>query len=448
MSTSNRQVQFRSAVETFLAERRNTKLEKLAPDDPKYQALVAQFKPEAWLEDAAKRAGQIQAVTHTLKAIHPDARGTNLFKAPDTLPDRPLVGSHVLITGFATDVVGNAAALDVYKFLKVEVDGRTLLDWMLDGDQDLRAALSEDPAKADEWIHAFTGLVRTRGDVASHSRAKQLYWLVGNDPHQDGSYHLLAPLYASSLAHRVHADINEARFGDQPKEARTARREGKDHPHGYAEYRGLAVQKLGGTKPQNISQLNSERGGNNYLLASLPPSWETVEVRRPWFVDSVFPLLARRPIARQLLNELRRFLRTDPSPTMPTRDRRDELTDQLVDELLCYASELRELLQPGWSADPNCRLVNGERLWLDPWRAVDDAPFRADWLAGNWADEIGQRFGRWLNGQLKSEQLPMGDIEQRHWRDELIDDQTWSAVLDKIRHTLESDAKAQAGGAA
>ena len=49
-----------------------------------------------------------------------------------------------------------------------------------------------------------------------------------------------------------------------------------DHVEAYA---SLAVQELGGTKPQNISQLNSERRGDNYLLASLPPVWKTVAVQ-------------------------------------------------------------------------------------------------------------------------------------------------------------------------
>lgn len=68
----------------------------------KRQALHQQFQPATWLADAARRAAQIQAVTHLLKPIHPEAKGTNLYCPPATL------GSE-----FAGDVVGNAAALDV-----------------------------------------------------------------------------------------------------------------------------------------------------------------------------------------------------------------------------------------------------------------------------------------------------------------------------------------------
>ncbi|ERO62439.1 hypothetical protein P308_04240 [Pseudomonas piscis] len=86
-----------------------------------------------------------------LKATHPDARGSSLHVAPQTLPRHREVGSHMLGSDYAQDIVGNAAALDVYKFLKLEVEQRRLLDWLLEDDADLLAALSPDPALAQSW---------------------------------------------------------------------------------------------------------------------------------------------------------------------------------------------------------------------------------------------------------------------------------------------------------
>lgn len=169
----NRRAQ--AAIVTFLRERLDTKLSKLPDDDPIRDSLISRFEPEAWLEDAAGRVRQIQAVTHSLKAIHPDARGTNLYVDPAGMPARREVGSHVLGAGFASDVVGNAAALDVYKFLKLEVDGCTLLDWLLVDDPAVVLALSSDELKAREWQSAFVSLTQARDDeVASHALAKQM----------------------------------------------------------------------------------------------------------------------------------------------------------------------------------------------------------------------------------------------------------------------------------
>jgi CRISPR-associated protein Csy1 len=443
----DRRAQLRAAIDRFLKERYDAKVDKLAPDDPVRQEAAAHYRREVWLADAARRVAQIQAVTHTLKAIHPDARGTNLFVRPDEIPARAEVGSHTLGASFATDVVGNAAALDVYRFLRVEFDGRSLLDAMLSGDEDLPAALSDDLDEAGSWVRSFAGLVDARGALATHTRAKQLFWLVGDDAADDAQFHLLAPLYSSPLAQAIHLRISEHRYGEPAQAARAARREGKDHETGYTEYRGLAMQKLGGSKPQNISQLNSERRGVNYLLASLPPTWTSRGVREPWRVDSAFPHYGRRGPVRRIVSALKAFLVSNPDPVMETRDSVDAWLDALIDHLVDFAGELHQNLAPGWSADSRCELVDEERLWLDPRRADTDETFRAQWQWMDWPAAIGRRFGNWLNGQL-GDKLPVGTVEQRHWAKELLVDERWAAALDKRRREALNAQTIDAGGAA
>lgn len=263
---NERQRLFHTTIQTFIQQRKDEKLKD--SDDPD---KTAKYDYHTWLADAARRVTQIQAVTHVLKATHPDARGSSLYLAPIELPSHAEIGSHTLGAEYADDVVGNAAALDVYKFLKLDVEQRRLLDWFLADDPDLLAALHPDSATAQDWSAAFKGLIRSAdADYASHPMAKQVYWCVGDEPTQNEHFHLLQPLFSSSLAHAVHHDIQAARFGETNKETRQARRDNQLHDAPYVEYRGLAVRKLGGTKPQNISQLNSERGGVNYLLSSAP----------------------------------------------------------------------------------------------------------------------------------------------------------------------------------
>jgi CRISPR-associated protein Csy1 len=407
----------RAAMEQFLSERLQGKLEKLADNDPKRDALQAQFQFDAWVGNAAARASQIQLVTHSLKPIHPDAKGTNLYVSPTELGCPGLVSSGVLGNTFQGDVVGNAAALDVYKFLKVEHGGKSVLERVLENDAELGPALSDDAEQARAWIDAFAGLVQPRDGAASHAKAKQVYWLVGDDPTRDDHFHLLAPLYATSLAHQVFLTINEDRFGEPAKEARKARREKKPCDWDCRDYPNLAVQKMGGTKPQNISQLNSERGGNNYLLASLPPVWESPEVREPLNTDSVFPRFGRRREVRWLMTGLRRFLEEGPDPVAATRDQRDTYVDALIDELVLFASEL-SVLAPGWSAKSECRLNEAEMLWLDLYRGEHDADFEVKRENEDWPAEVRHRFANWLNREL-SRRLPMGDTEHQHWADSI-----------------------------
>jgi CRISPR-associated protein Csy1 len=445
IASAERRAAFRNAIEHFLRERLDAKLAKLSPDDPKRVELIAQHARETWLADAARRVEQIQIVTHTLKPIHPDARGTNLFCAPHELPAHREVGSHVLGQDFCSDVVGNAAALDVFKLLKVPVAGRPLLAWMEGGDPDLLAALSDDADQGRDWLSTLTGITTARSATpSSHALAKQVYWLAGEDPADDGQYHLLAPLYSSALAHAVFQTINEDRFGEAGNLARQARYAQRDHDSGYREYPDLAVQKFGGTKPQNISQLNSERGGKNYLLASCPPKWKTRSLKAPLSTDTVFSQFGRIAEVRATVHNLRNFLESDPPPNMRTKDRRDALLDRLIDELLDFAHPLQAILPAGWTRDSACRLVEAERLWLDPRRAETDdntdTEFRTAWQRMDWPAEIGCRFGNWLNHAL-GQSLPLGDIEGRYWRDELLLQTAWAGRLYTSRVSIDASTR-------
>lgn len=443
MANNSRAAEIRSGIEAFLKERFDTKAEKLAPDDPKYQALVEQFQFDTWVNDAARRVGQLQVVTHSLKPIHPDAKGSNLYAPPESLHAHNLVGSHVLPADFAGDVVGNAAALDVYKFLKLQFEGKSLLECALENDSEFAKALSDNPEQAQAWINAFAAITEPRGEHASHTRGKQLYWLVGDDAadveNDADNFRLLAPLYATSLAHRVFQTINHDRFSEAAKDARKAKREGKYAEQPVHSYPNLAVQKMGGTKPQNISQLNSERGGNNYLLASLPPRWNVRDIRPPLKVASVFShpgVFGSRSEVRSLVKDLKRFLEANPSTDMHTRDLRDDYTAMLMDELALFAMQMHSL-PAGWSDDEKCELVAEEAFWLDPGRAEGDDAFRVARNSVEWADDIRHRFASWLNTVL-GEKLPLGDVEFRHWQKTLAKDTTHQGMLERDRRWMEN----------
>ena len=362
--------------------------------------------PTAWLDDAARRVSQIQAVTHSLKPIHPDAKGSSLFREPSGLPALAEVGSHSLGAQFDTDVVGNAAALDVYKFLKLSLDGKSLLDLACSRDADLALALSDDSAQAAPWLDAFASLADARGKPSSHTQAKQVYWLTGSDPHDGQQFHLLAPLYPTSLAHRVYQLLQDDRFSDEAKAARAARKAGDHHDLPVREYSNLAIQKLGGTKPQNISQLNSERRGDNALLASLPPVWEASEFRPILQSTSLFIAFGQRKAVWQQARALRMFLAADPAPTMDTRRRRAEWVDNLIDELVQFTAGMHTL-PAGWTQTADCQLPLAHRQWLDPEGAgpgTDDP-----------GEQVAEDFANWLNAQLRPP-LPVGDPEFVAWR--------------------------------
>ncbi|MCF3997914.1 type I-F CRISPR-associated protein Csy1, partial [Pseudomonas aeruginosa] len=121
---------------------------------------------------------------------------------------------------------------------------------------------------------------------------------------------------------------------------------------GFSEYPNLAIQKFGGTKPQNISQLNSERYGENWLLPSLPPHWQRQDQRAPIRHSSVFEHdFGRSPEVSRLTRTLQRLLAKTRHNNFTIRRYRAQLVGQICDEALQYAARLREL-EPGWSATP------------------------------------------------------------------------------------------------
>ena len=166
MPSLERKVLWQMAIALFIQERLQAKLDKLTDDDPKREELLAQHQH-------ARRVSQIQAVTHSLKPIHPDARGTNLYVEPGSLPVLDELGSHALGQSFASDVVGNAAALDVYKFLKIEVGGISLLAALLAEDEAAMQALHDDPEQAKAWRDALVGLMQPRAGGSSSRRARR-----------------------------------------------------------------------------------------------------------------------------------------------------------------------------------------------------------------------------------------------------------------------------------
>ncbi|KQR74510.1 type I-F CRISPR-associated protein Csy1 [Burkholderia sp. Leaf177] len=434
---------FRAAIDAFLHDRLQAKLDKLSAADLKRSQLIAEHQRGPWLESAAQRVKQIQAVTHSLKPVHPDARGTNLYVKPSELPRLDELGSHALGENFATDVVGNAAALDVCALLKLEVGGCSLLRALATNDPDALQALSTDPIEAETIRDALVSLTAKREDAASsHVRAKQLYWLVGDDANDDAQYHLLAPLYATSLAQAVYDEIQDARFGEKNKEARQARRDGIPHDAVYREYRDLAIQKKGGTKPQNISQLNSERRGNNYLLASLPPFWKSRRNPLPVNTKTIFErTFGSRLSVRATVRELKTFLQSDPPQNVHTRERRSGLVNRLVDELVIYGGELLHL-PAGWTREQAFDdLADEEKLWLDPLRAElpDESAFASRWQFMDWPAQIGERFSKWLNGQLQDKLQDIGYAESREWRRILMnDDGSWMQQLRQTRERMDA----------
>jgi CRISPR-associated protein Csy1 len=413
-----RSLAIRAALHERIIKRRSEVLAKITGTDAAAEAERKKqtefFQLGPLLRSGAACVSQIQMATHIVKGSHPDPRiktSTNLNVDPSALPDIPLVGSHSLGRNVQVDATGNGAfnrkIFEIFSLLQTRFEDSPILTLLKRGDADATAALSDDPLQAAEIASELAGIDEPRCvRAASHTLAKQIYWPVGPDPHDDSGYHLLAPLYPTSLVHRFYLTLQEDRFGEPAKAAREARKTNAWHERPVREYPNLAVQQLGGTKPQNISQLNSERRGDNCLLASLPPVWQSLKVKPLLNVESLFKVFGSRREVRTSAGQLRQFLAADPAKNIQTRQRLHDLVDALLDELMQFTAEVHTL-DAGWSADSQCDLPSHQCAWLDP----DATDVTQDGLI----DRIASDFANWLNAQLR-DPLPIGDAEYLHWR--------------------------------
>ncbi|WP_233967854.1 type I-F CRISPR-associated protein Csy1 [Pectobacterium polaris] len=372
----------------------------------KRREIEQKHEVHVWLTDAASRAGQISLVTHALKFTHSDAKGSSIFSA-ETAADAKTLSTATLAQP-AIDAVGNAAALDVARLLQTEHDGDSLVAALQRGDHRALEALAENPEQLTQWLAGFQQVFTDR-QPSSHKLAKQIYF-----PTENSEYHLLSPLYSSSLAQALHQRINAVRFGDEAKDIRKARKDNLWHDQLDISYPNLAVQNMGGTKPQNISSLNSSRSGRSYLLSCAPPQWNSIE-KPPQQHDSIFrPRGEVDYHTRATLAQMQRFLLSvkEVENNRDIRQQRLHYLDQLIDQLFFYVSSVQNL-PAGWSAESE--LKRAQQLWLDPYRAETDTVFRREREAEDWQKAVAYDFGRWLNRRLKHEELIFGEVERREW---------------------------------
>lgn len=416
-------------IADFIAKRKLAKLTALEKDASKhkqsikdeltlaefeieYQSKLAELQQNYdltnWLDDASKRAKQTSLVTHALKFAHPDAKGTSIFYNTAVKPINDKYLCSQSLDTLCLDAVGNAAALDVASFLQLEHNGSLIANLARGDDSALRPfALTDE--QLQQWVEGFKQAIAER-DLSSHTFAKQIYF-----PVSDGQYHLVSPLYPTSLTQVIHEKVINSRFSEESKSARKAKREKKYSDIPVTEYPNIAKQNFGGTKPQNISQLNSGRGGKAFLFNCAPPNWNPIS-RPPVNSKSIFKdgYGNAKHVWRQV-KALKDYLISISlkASNKTRRDKRAELIDNLIDELFNYAAEIQNLREhAGWSVDSS--LPKAQQLWLDPLRVDDD--FQEERATGDWQSTVAAQFADWLNHKIRCKKLIVGDAERLEWK--------------------------------
>lgn len=375
----------------------------------KQEAKGVDFCVATWLDSAAKRASQISVATHVLKYANSDAKGTNVYLKRELLKrdvTQPYITTDTL-SEIPIDIVGNAAAMDIASLLNLKVNEISLLDLIVKGDFSPLMPFADSESRLSSWMEGLKSILSEK-ELSSHTLAKQIYFPVG-----EGEYHLLAPLYASSLSHVLYERVNGARFGENEKVARKCKKEGEYSDIVVVDFPNLAIQKFGGTKPLNISRLNSLRGGSSFLLRSVPPVWETVK-RPPIRKNGFWSAYEKETF--KLVDCFKSFLNT-----VKRRDSNKEIriqvqdyVDRLLDQLIAMAAEI-QAMSPGWSTASEIPVH--EQLWLDPFREDFNGIDDDDWMRA-----VSDQFASWITHKLKGKDndLEISDLEHKILSDKCL----------------------------
>lgn len=367
--------------------------------DTKQKSKESKLSCREWLDSASKRAQQIAVVTHVVKYTHGDAKGTSICDKKSDASLSPSCSQYLTTQAIDVskylDVTGNAAAQDITGLLFLEVEGETILSCIERGDSSPFKSFAVDEKQLDAWMEGFSA-VTSVGVPSSHTLAKQIYF-----PVEDG-YHLLAPLFPSSLAQALYKRVNEARYGEEVKQLRERKKNKKYSEGVLTEYPFLGVQRFGGANKQNISRLNSSRDGKSYLLRSVPPKWKPI--KQPPKGKNSFWLDFESRVYRTV-KTYQSFLaeHLNASSNFELRQKSESFVDQLLDELVLMAAEVQIML-PGWSA--NSDIPEHEKFWLDPNRS--DSEFQILKSQTNWEEEVASSFARWLSHKIETDKLKFG----------------------------------------
>ena len=339
------------AIQNFLFERKNAKLKGKA-DETGISKIEETFHPENWLPDAAKRAGQLSLVSHPSKFTHPSAKSSSIIFVGNKSADGFLRTGNIETE---LDVFGNAAAMDVYKFLSLELaDGKTVLTHLEENTDYIQQQFKLTSISYDELRDNFLTIKQDKSSkIRTSGQLKQVYFPVEND------YHLLSVLTPSGVMFALKEKIQNSRFSEATKSAREAEKNNGFDEHGFDEFYDLTIMGFGGTKPQNISVLNSKNYGETYLLPCIPPQFKVRNIQPPtadFFKNSLYPKRYE-----ESFKAFHRLIIAKPN-NIDIRDGRDNVISFVIERVIERGLQLRQL-EAGWTEKTTLPMY--QRIWLD-----------------------------------------------------------------------------------
>jgi len=408
------------AIAEFLESKKQDFLKKKnkgnVSDEDKQSFILEsenKYSLENWLIDASKRAKQLSLTSHPAKFVHPNAKTSSVIAHAKQENDGLLRSGNVDVQ---LDIFGNAAALDVEKFLRVRLqDGKTVLQHL---EENTGVIQEQFTIEGIDYKKVRDDFMRVKSSDFNQTseKIKQVYFPVGN------AYHLLSILNSSGIIYKLKSEVNGLRFSEGNKQLREALKKANPQPMQgtISDLYGLVALGYGGTKPQNISTLNNQNGGVSLLLPSLPPNLSKRKVQPPkkdFFDNCLWDGLFQNDF--EAFHEVLAWRKNNKI----IRDKRDDIVLNAIAKVKRLIESIRDI-HVGWS---DSETYNGLLRWQKIWLDEQYADIRHDKsLNDDYLTKAQSYFSNWFINHYKSvikDSKLLGDDDIQHVKKVLNDEQ-------------------------
>lgn len=393
------------------------------------------YEVATWINKCLSNTQAFRA-THVAKFSHSAISGVNppLFDGIRSTDGYLKTGNVDLkqMIDVAGDAVLNQYIFEFYQFLSLPLNGKKVIDSILEEPQSLQDFLSQQGLAFADFkkraIHHYfdqTDLSKSDGIL------KQVYFPVA------ANYHLLSVVTPSCLIAALRQRINAQKFGatdddrDSIKFARHCKTDGKVCANHLTDYANLTEIGFGGSHPKNISLLCNSNGGRYYLLPCVPPTLTKRDIQLPRqdFFKNTLRVSQFKPYFVELHDLMKSY-----KNNLEARVAIQSVLKAIIDQILVRAFQIRVAGGIGWSERENYHdLLAYQKIWLDE-LYTENRTATDEWATGVgkrdknyaylrddpdvWLDQAIQDCGRWIVGAykatIKTNQKTLSDDELKH----------------------------------
>lgn len=334
---------------------------------------------------------RIIKTTHISKFTHSSARNDGLLNL--TKNNAVWVNTGSIQSKLQQDLAhNNGALITISRFLALQNSDSMIFDLIIEQDFSFLDGFYENEEQLAKWKTGFSNLVEVRS-IKSCDKLKSTYFPVDNSLK---NYHLLTPLFATSLVNELAERRQSARYAKKPETYTQDT---------HISYANVAIHQYGGEHPKNISMLNANRAGRGYLLSTQPPVWKSqsnYHLKQESIFDGKILSYRASETLSYLAEYLLRFQGINISISAPEKKKwLKRWVNDIWKEIFSYTNEIVFGYPANWTKKEKHNFKLRYQFLLDPY--CTDEGFKEKRENLKWQDEIANDFSRWMTRCIKYE---------------------------------------------